>query len=180
MADQEIISAVRRWVETVVIDLELCPFARRELIADRVRFTVTSASSEQELLETLALELELLEATPAIETTLVIHPEVLTDFLDYNQFLDNADRLLTALELEGVFQIASFHPDYQFAGTQKDDAENFTNRSPYPVLHLLREDNLEKAIESTPDIDDVPGRNIETMNRMGVDDLRARLAACFR
>jgi len=173
-------TAVRRWVEDVVIDLNLCPFAKRELLAERVRFDVTDASTETELLEVLASELDRLVSTPAIETTLIIHPHVLSDFLQYNQFLDIADRLLVQLKLEGIFQIASFHPDYQFADTKADDAENFTNRSPYPVLHLLREDSLEKAIASTTDIDQVPLRNIETMKRIGTEALRSMLRACLQ
>ena len=173
--NEEQIRVVRQWVEDVVVELNLCPFAKRELIADRVRFVVTDATSENELLETLAFELEFLGSTPSIETTLVIHPHVLGDFSLYNQFLDNADRLLVALKLEGVFQVASFHPDYQFADTKADDAENYTNRSPYPVLHLLREESLERVIASTPDIDQIPKRNIETMNRVGTESLRSML-----
>ncbi len=173
--NEEQIRVVRQWVEDVVVELNLCPFAKRELIADRVRFVVTDATSEDELLETLAFELEFLGSTPSIETTLVIHPHVLGDFSLYNQFLDNADRLLVALKLEGVFQVASFHPDYQFADTKADNAENYTNRSPYPVLHLLREESLERVIASTPDIDQIPKRNIETMNRVGTESLRSML-----
>ena len=173
--NEEQIRVVRQWVEDVVVELNLCPFAKRELTADRVRFVVTDAVSEDELLEALAFELEFLGSTPSIETTLVIHPHVLGDFSLYNQFLDNADRLLVALKLEGVFQVASFHPDYQFADTKADDAENYTNRSPYPVLHLLREESLERVIASTPDIDQIPKRNIETMNRLGTESLRSML-----
>ena len=158
-----------------MVALNLCPFANRELIADRVRFVVSDARSEVALLKALAFELEFLGRTPSVETTLVIHPHVLADFSHYNQFLDNADRLLVALELEGLFQIASFHPDYQFADTDIDDAENYTNRSPVPILHLLREASLEKAIASTTDVDQIPQRNIETMNRLGTESLRSML-----
>lgn len=179
MKDDDLILAVRRWVESVVVELNLCPFAEREMIANRVRFVVTKASAEADLLGTLATELELLGRTPSIETTLVIHPNVLTDFLHYNQFLDSADRLLVELQLEGEYQIASFHPDYQFAGTSPDDAENFTNRSPYPILHLLREESLEKLIAHTADVDQIPLRNVETMNRLGTESLRATLRACL-
>lgn len=166
-------SSVRRWVETVVVDLNLCPFAKRELVNDRVRFTVTDASTETALLMALESELELLTRDSSVETTMLIHPDVLADFSDYNQFLDLADGLLTQMDLEGVFQIASFHPDYQFADTEVDDPENFTNRSPYPVLHILREESLERAVDCMPDIDQVPVRNIETMNRIGAERLRA-------
>jgi hypothetical protein len=173
-------TAVRRWVEDVVVDLSLCPFAKRELLAERVRFDVTDASTETELLEVLASEIDRLVSTPAIETTLIIHPHVLSDFLQYNQFLDIADRLLVQLKLEGVIQIASFHPDYQFADTQPDDPENFTNRSPFPILHLLREESLEKAIDNTADIDQIPIRNIATMQRLGAEAMRSRLRACLQ
>jgi hypothetical protein len=171
--------AVRRWVESFVIDLNLCPFAKREMVARRVRFIVVDAATEATLLDALAVELDLLSQTPEIETTLVIHPEVLGEFDDYNQFLDIADRLLVDMGLEGVFQIASFHPDYQFAGTEPDDAENYTNRSPFPILHLLREASLEKAIAATPDIEQVPERNIATMNSLGVETLGAMLRSCI-
>ena len=179
LSNDDLILAVRRWVETVVIDLNLCPFAKRELIANRVRFVVVDAVTEEQLLEALATELALLGQTIDIETTLVIHPNVLNDFLHYNQFLDSADRLLLRLQLEGEFQIASFHPEYQFAGTEPEDAENFTNRSPYPILHLLRESSLEKVIANTPDVDQVPLRNIETMNRVGAETLRSTLQSCL-
>lgn len=175
----EVINAVRRWVDDVVVGLNLCPFAQRELVTDRVRFTVTDVSSESELLERLASELELLSSRPTIETTLLIHPHVLDEFLQYNQFLDYADKLLEHLKLDGEFQIASFHPNYQFAETDADDPENFTNRSPYPVLHLLREASLEKAIANTADIDQIPVRNIDTMNRIGAASLQATLRACL-
>lgn len=178
MNHERIINSVRRWVETVVVQLDLCPFARRELVKDRVRFNVTEATTADSLLIGLQAELENLEHNPDLETTLLIHPYVLQDFFDYNQFLDLADRLLIEMDLEGVFQIASFHPDYQFGGTTAKDAENFTNRSPYPMLHLLREESLERAIAGYPGIDQVPQRNIELMNHMGSDKLRVLLRAC--
>jgi len=171
-------SAVRTWVQSIVVGLNLCPFAKRELDAGRVRFSITDERSEEGLLEALQFELDFLTGNTGVETTLLIHPLVLQDFFDYNQFLDLADRLLIEKDLEGVFQIASFHPDYQFGGTNAEDAENFTNRSPYPMLHLLREESLERAIASYPDIDQVPQRNIELMNSMGGDKLRALLRAC--
>ena len=106
---------------------------------------------------------------------MLIHPDVLKNFSDYNQFLDMVDGLLAQMDLEGVFQVASFHPEYQFADTDVDDPENYTNRSPYPVLHILREETIERAIASTPDIDQVPARNIERMNSIGTEKLRADL-----
>ena len=169
--------SVRRWVKSFVVGLNLCPFARRELVNDRVRFTVTEATSEAQLLLALRAELEFLGANPSVETTLLIHPKVLQDFFEYNQFLNVADALLAQMKLEGVYQIASFHPDYQFGGTEPDDAGNYTNRSPYPVLHLLREESLERAIAHYPDVEKIPERNIALMNSMGKDKLEEKLRA---
>jgi hypothetical protein len=168
----EITAAVRGWLESVVIGLNLCPFARRELIHDRVRFSVSDAASEVQLLQALEAELEHLANDAATETSLLIHPNILQDFADYNQFLELADGLLVQMQLDGVFQIASFHPDYQFADTDPDAAENYTNRSPYPMLHLLREDSLSRVIESTADIDQIPLRNIRKMNQLGTEKLK--------
>ncbi len=170
--------SIRRWVESVVIDLNLCPFAERELVSDRVRFSVTEASSALELSIALESELELLARDASIETTMLAHPSVLQDFADYNQFLETADQLLHEMDLEGIFQIASFHPHYQFADTLPDDPENYTNRSPFPVLHILREESLEKAVANTPDIDQVPVRNIAKMNELGTERIRSILLSC--
>lgn len=178
LEDDKILASVRQWVESFVVDMKLCPFAERELVKNRVRFAVTEATTEEQLLMALQAELALLNKDPSVETTLLIHPKVLQDFADYNQFLDHADRLLAQMGLEGVCQIASFHPDYQFAGTGPDDAENYTNRSPYPVLHIIREESLEHAIADFPDVDQVPVHNIELMKRMGRDKLQALLQAC--
>ena len=175
--DSAAVLAVRRWVDDLVVGLNLCPFAKTELINERVRFVECPAESEVALLDALATELELLEATPAIETTLLIHPQVLQDFADYNQFLNEVDALLQGMQLDGVFQVASFHPDYQFGGTAVDDAENYTNRSPYPLLHILREASLERVIAAHPDTAEIPLRNVELMNSMGTAKLRAMLAA---
>ncbi len=165
-------STVRHWLESVVIELNLCPFAKRELINERVRFANTDATTELQLLQALETELERLSSDTSIETTLLIHPNVLADFADYNEFLELADGLLVQMEFDGVFQIASFHPDYQFAETHPDDAENYTNRSPYPILHLLREESLARAIEHTADIDQIPLRNIQKMNELGLEKLK--------
>ena len=170
---------VRHWVETLVVDLNLCPFAKRELVRDRIRFAVCEASSEEALLEQLHQELLLLEQDDEVETTLLIHPLVLQDFSDYNDFLSLAEGLLIQMGLEGVYQIASFHPDYQFAGTEPDDVENYTNRTPYPLMHLIREESLERAIANYPDPDNIPQRNIELVESMGEQKLKAMLQACF-
>lgn len=168
-------SEVRHWLKSVVIELNLCPFAERELINGRVRFAESDAANEVQLLQALEAEFELLAGDASIETTLLVHPHVLTDFEDYNQFLELADGLLVQMGLDGIFQIASFHPDYQFAGTHPDDAENYTNRSPYPLLHILREESLARAIELTPDVDQIPIRNIRKMNELGTEELKLLL-----
>ncbi len=123
--------------------------------------------------------LELLTRDESIETTLLIHPNVLQDFATYNQFLDLVDALLEQLELEGIYQVASFHPDYQFAGSDPDATRNYTNRSPYPVLHLLREESLERAIAGYPGVEEIPERNIELLEGMGAEKMQALLRACF-
>ena len=178
--DEEIIQSVRQWVETFVVGMNLCPFAKRELVKNRVRFVTTAATTAEQLLQVLQTELELLNADPSVETTLLIHPAVLQDFYDFNDFLDCADSLLVDMELEGIYQVASFHPDYQFGGTRSGDAENYTNRAPYPVLHLLREESLERVIADYPDVDDIPERNIELMNSLGQDKLQALLKSCLK
>ena len=170
--ENQYIAATRCWLESVVIELNLCPFAGQELRDDRVKFSVTNAATDVQLLQALEAELELLSKNVAIETTLLIHPQVLADFEDYNQFLDLADGLLEQMQLDGVFQIASFHPDYQFADSHPDDAENYTNRSPHPILHILREESLTRAIEHTADIDQIPIGNIQKMNELGTERLK--------
>jgi hypothetical protein len=174
-----IVSSVRHWVETLVVDLNLCPFAKRELVKDRIRFSVTEASTEEALLQMLEEEFQRLESDANIETTLLIHPCVLQDFFDYNNFLALAEGLVQQLGLEGVYQIAGFHPEYQFAGTEPEDVENFTNRTPYPLMHLIREESLERAIASYPDPDNIPTRNIQLMQDLGEDKMKAMLQACF-
>ncbi len=179
VSDEKIVLAVRQWVDTFVVGMNLCPFAKRELVKNRVRFVTTAATTQEQLLLALQVELEFLNTDPSVETTLLIHPNVLQDFYDFNDFLNDADSLLMDMGLEGIYQIASFHPDYQFGGTAPSDAENYTNRSPYPVLHLLREASLERVIADYPDVDDIPERNIELMNSMGPNKLQALLKSCL-
>ena len=178
MESQDIVSSVRRWVKNIVVDLNLCPFAGHELLNNRIRFAVTESSTVEQLLEAMAAELDRLNNDPAIETTLLIHPHVLQNFLDYNQFLDIAEELLLQMGLEGVYQIASFHPDYQFADTAADDAENYTNRSPHPLLHILREASLERSIAAYPNVENIPVRNVENMNSLGRDKLQKLMRDC--
>ena len=166
-----VIAATRDWLEKAVIGLGLCPFAKAVHARGQIRYVVSPAQSPEALVEALMAELRALEtADPAaVDTTLLIHPGVLADFEDYNDFLDIADALLDELELGGVIQIASFHPQYRFEGTMRDAIENYTNRSPYPMLHLLREDSVEKAVTTYPDVADIPEKNIATMNKLGLD-----------
>ena len=178
--NDKIILAVQRWVNTVVVGLNLCPFAKRELLKNKVRFVHAKSTTQEQLLIALQAELQLLNANPSIETTLLIHPKVLQDFYEFNDFLNYADDLLLEMELEGVYQIASFHPNYQFADTKPDDAENYTNRAPYPVLHLIREASLERVITDYPDVEQIPERNIALMNELGQEKLKALLTACFK
>lgn len=169
---EKIISDVRFWLEELVIGLNLCPFAKKELVKDRVRFAVSDSKADEALLMELNSELEYIFANDDVETTLLIISNHLQDFDDYNQFLDLADALVQQMDFEGEFQIASFHPDYQFAETQPDDVENYTNRSPYPILHILREASLEKAIASYPDVDDIPEKNITLLRSLGIEKIK--------
>jgi hypothetical protein len=159
----------RRWLERAVIGLNLCPFAKAVHVRGQVRFALSEATTPGALLAELGEELaRLRDADPEmLDTTLLVHPRVLRDFLDYNDFLDQADALLAAMDLEGVIQVASFHPDYRFAGTAADDPGNRTNRSPHPTLHLLREDSVSRAVAAFPDPDAIVGRNLDTMARLG-------------
>ena len=173
-AAQDPIAATRQWLERAVIGLNLCPFAKAVHVKQQVRFVLSDASTPEALLEQLAEELLLLRDTPAdeVDTTLLVHPDVLQDFLDYNDFLDNADAAVEALDLGGILQVASFHPDYQFAGTAPQDISNYTNRAPYPTLHLLREDSVSRAVAAFPEADSIVDRNIETLDRLGIEGWR--------
>jgi hypothetical protein len=170
----EVIAATRRWLERAVIGLNLCPFAKAVVVKQQVRWVVSTAKDTDALVADLARELERLAAADPqdVETTLLIHPEVLGDFADYNDFLEVADATVLALGLEGVLQVASFHPRYQFAGTGPEDIDNFSNRSPYPTLHLLREASVARAVESFPDAASIYETNIETLRRLGHEGWR--------
>jgi hypothetical protein len=169
-----VIADTRRWIERAVIGLNLCPFARNPFADEHIRYHVSGARTEDALVADLGVALEQLHAAdpPAIETTLLIHPHVLADFLDYNDFLDIADATLDALDLTEHIQIASFHPRYQFAGTQPDAVENNTNRSPYPMLHLLRQTSVDRAIAAMPDTEAIYRANIATLERLGAEGWR--------
>jgi uncharacterized protein len=173
VTSSDAIAATREWIERAVIGLNLCPFAKTVYLGNRVRFAVSDARTADALLGDLQRELRALASVAAedVETTVLIHPYVLTSFLDYNDFLDAAEAAVERLDLAGVIQIASFHPDYQFAGTAPDDVSNYTNRSPYPMLHLLREESVERAVDAYPDAERIPERNVETMRRLGLRGL---------
>jgi uncharacterized protein len=167
----DVIETTKLWVERFVIGLNLCPFARHPFRTEKIRYLVFEGDNQETLTEKLVMEVnKLLETTPSVlETTLIILPDMLADFDDYLDYLEVAEFIMSELELEGLVQVASFHPDYQFDETDPSDVENFTNRSPFPMLHLLREDSVERAIEAFPEVGDIPARNIETMKNLGFD-----------
>ena len=164
-----VIEETRRWLERAVIGLNLCPFAKAVHVKGQIHYAVSDAQTPQDLLKDLTTELIALLALDASvrDTTLLIAPECLADFLDFNDFLADADQLLVDLELDGVLQIASLHPKYQFAGTREDDITNFTNRSPYATLHLLREDSIDRAVQAFPEAESIFEKNMQTMKRLG-------------
>lgn len=170
-------AATRAWVEGFVVAHNVCPFARRELVGETIRFVEVSASQWEPALKVLIAECRQLDAAPTIETTLLVLRPGLEDFDDYLDFLAVAEALLVEQGYEGTYQLASFHPDYCFDGTEQDDPANFTNRSPWPMLHLLREAGLERALVHYPDPEAIPERNIERMRQLGSERLAAELAA---
>ena len=174
------LAETRSWVERAVIGLQLCPFAKAPQVKGQVRYVVCEAGDPESLLSVLVDELKLLAATPPdrIETTLLVHPRVLTDFEDHNDFLEIVEAALVALDLEGVIQIASFHPRYRFAGSEPDDIANATNRAPHPTLHLLREDSIERALATFTDPDSIFEANIATMERLGPEGWSALQRQC--
>jgi hypothetical protein len=168
---EAVVDRTRRWLERAVIGLDLCPFAGSVHRQGRIRYVVSNARDGAALKQDLLAELRLLQDSDpdTVETTLLIHPGVLTDFLDYNDFLSVAEAAVAELGLEGELQVASFHPDYQFAGTVPDDVGNATNRSPYPTLHLLRERSISRAVDAYEGIEQIGERNAETLRRLGWD-----------
>ncbi|RZI41641.1 DUF1415 domain-containing protein [Herbaspirillum sp. HC18] len=174
---EQAIEATRHWLEKAVIGLNLCPFAKSVHVKNQIRYVVSNARSAEALLQDLIDELQTLHrADPEeIDTTLLIHPWVLDDFLDFNDFQDVADASLEELGLMGEIQVASFHPQFQFAGTEPEDIGNYTNRSPYPTLHLIREASIDRAVTAFPDASDIFERNIETIRRLGHKGWKALL-----
>ena len=167
--DQTIIQHTQQWLEKAVIGLNLCPFAKAPYHKGQVRITVSHARHLDGFLEDLDSELQLLAATPEeeIETTLLVQPDLFGDFLTFNDMLDLADAAIAEHDLEGVVQIAPFHPDFQFEGSAENDISNYTNRSPYPTLHLIRESSIAKAAQAFPDAESIFGRNIALLESMG-------------
>jgi len=164
-----VVAATRHWLTRAVIGLNLCPFAKAVHVKGQIRYAVSEATDLERVLEDLESELRLLEAADpdAIDTTLLIIPHALADFVDYNDCLFFADRLLKQLRMEGTVQIASFHPQYQFEGSEPDDIENYTNRAPYPILHLLREASIARAVAAFPDAAEIYERNQQVLRRIG-------------
>ena len=163
-----------RWLERAVIGLNLCPFAKAPHSKGQIHYALSQARNLAGLRDELAAELQALQALPAEqrETTLLIVPQLVQDFLDFNDFLDEADALLQALDLEGELQVASFHPQFQFAGTAPDDITNCTNRSPYPTLHLLREDSIDRAVAAFPNPESIFDTNMATLEKLGIEGWR--------
>ena len=171
MSDEaKVLADTRHWVDAAVIGLNLCPFAKAVQVQGRVRYVVSQAETPEDLLYELAAELNHLHDTPpeTTDTTLLVHPKVLTDFLDYNDFLEAADALVEDIGLDGVLQVASFHPQYQFDGTEADDISNYTNRAPYPTLHLLREDSIDRAVQAFPEAESIYEANMATLQKLGI------------
>jgi uncharacterized protein len=169
MTDEQVLQKTKHWLEKAVIGLNLCPFAKAVYVKNQVRLVVSHARHADDLLEELDRELDLLVATPAeeIDTTLLIHPTLFEDFLDFNDFLEVAEGVVDEHELEGVIQLASFHPQFQFDGTEQDAISNYTNRAPFSILHLLREDSVERAVEAFPQADAIFEVNIATLEKLG-------------
>jgi len=169
MDDEAVISAMREWIEKAVIGLNLCPFAKAVYVKHQVRYVVSHAPHLDGLLEDLDRELDFLAAADpeAVDTTLLIHPTLLPDFLDFNDFMQLAEAALDEHGLDGVIQIASFHPAFQFEGTEPDDLGNYTNRAPFPTLHLLREASIDRAVAAFPEAETIYARNIETLQTLG-------------
>ncbi|MEO8315116.1 MAG: DUF1415 domain-containing protein [Pseudomonadota bacterium] len=174
-SQQQALAETRAWVDHTVIGLNLCPFAKAVQAKNQIRYVVSEATSVEALLAELCSEMDQLVATDAAvtDTTLLIHPQVLNEFLDFNDFLGAADEALEQLGYEGVLQVASFHPQFQFSGTAVDDVTNATNRSPYPTLHLLREDSVDRAVAVFPDAETIYEKNIATLEALGAAGLAA-------
>ncbi len=175
MNEQEVIAATRNWLEKAVIGLNLCPFAKAVYVKEQVRYVVSEARHLDGFLEDIDREIEFLAAAdPAqVDTTLIMHASLLPDFLDFNDVLDLVDEAVTELGHEGDIQVAAFHPEWQFAETEPDDIGNYTNRAPFPTIHLLREASVTRAVEAFPEAESIYERNIDTLKKLGIEGWRA-------
>ena len=177
--DQQLIATTQAWLKTVIIAYSICPFAKHELERGSIRFSINHDTEVESCLLNLMLECDRLDTDASIETTLLIYSSAFTAFDDYLDFLELAEALVCEQGYEGVYQLASFHPDYCFEGVKQDDPANYTNRSPYPMLHLLRETSVERAVASYPHPENIPQRNIELTRELGLANMQALLAACY-
>ncbi len=174
-----IIKQTQNWLSSVVIAHSICPFAKREYERGSIHYEVIDSDDLQQQLEQLILSCEQLDNDSDIETSLLIFPKSFTDFYDYLDFVDIANQLMQKQDYEGIYQLASFHPDYCFAGSDENDASNYTNRSPYPMLHILREASLEKVLANYPDPENIPERNIKNTRELGLKAMQKFLADCY-
>ena len=178
-ADEQVLADMRRWIEEAVIGLNLCPFAKSVYVKNQVRIVVSHARNLDAFLDDLDSELEFLRDTPAeqVDTTLLVHPTLFPDFFVFNDFLNVVDEVVDEHELEGVIQVAHFHPEFVFEGVEADDVTNFTNRAPYPTLHLLREESVERAVASGDSAEEIVERNLRTLRELGRDGWAKRMAS---
>lgn len=178
-ADEQVLADMRRWIEEAVIGLNLCPFAKSVYVKNQVRIVVSHARHLDAFLDDLDSELEFLRDTPAeqVDTTLLVHPTLFPDFFVFNDFLNVVDEVVDEHELEGVIQVAHFHPEFVFEGVEADDVTNFTNRAPYPALHLLREESVERAVASGDSAEEIVERNLRTLRELGRDGWAKRMAS---
>lgn len=164
------------WVRSFIMEYNICPFAKGPVNKGQLKIHVSETKKKAQALEELMSEIFILDENPKIETTLIVFANSFKDFFTYLDFVTLAERLIIELDYEGIYQIATFHPDYYFEDTEPDDVSNFTNRSPYPMVHLLREDSLEKAIAAYGDTSKIPERNIATMQQLGLEKLKTMMS----
>jgi uncharacterized protein len=182
MGDETIkapIDITQHWIQSFVVDLNLCPFAKREVTRNAIDFRVYEGGDQEGILHALRDAIVTLDDNLSIETSFLILPSALPNFRDFNDFQDVIQRLLELMNRVGIYQMVGFHPRYQFAGTAVDDAENYTNRSPYPMLHILRESSVDRAVETSADAVLICDQNVTTLNQLGAIELEARWRACF-
>ena len=179
LPDKDVIAATQAWLKSIIIEYNICPFAKRELQRGSIYFSVNYDTKIEQCLLHLMFECDRLDTDSGIETTLLIYLDTFTEFDDYLDFVEIAESLLTEQGYEGTYQLASFHPNYCFQGSDTNDAANYTNRSPYPMLHLLREISIEQAVASHPDTESIPQHNIELTRKLGLAKMQALLAACY-